>query len=39
MELTLEEAVKGLKTITFTAPAPCDVCDGKGSKIKRCGNL
>ncbi|GLG84404.1 MULTISPECIES: molecular chaperone DnaJ [Acinetobacter] len=33
MELTLEEAVKGVKkTITFTAPAPCDVCDGKGSK-------
>ncbi len=33
MELTLEEAVKGVKkTITFTAPAPCDVCDGKGSQ-------
>ena len=33
MELSLEEAVKGVKkTITFTAPAPCDVCDGKGSK-------
>ena len=33
MELTLEEAVKGVKkTITFTAPAPCDACDGKGSK-------
>ncbi|WOE30875.1 MULTISPECIES: molecular chaperone DnaJ [unclassified Acinetobacter] len=33
MELTLEEAVQGVKkTITFTAPAPCDVCDGKGSK-------
>ncbi len=36
MELTLEEAVKGVKkTITFTAPAPCDVCDGKGSKIQK----
>ena len=35
MELTLEEAVKGVKkTITFTAPAPCDACDGKGSKIR-----
>lgn len=33
MELTLEEAVKGVKkTITFTAPAPCETCDGKGSK-------
>ncbi|MCH4243659.1 molecular chaperone DnaJ [Acinetobacter gerneri] len=33
MELTLEEAVKGIKkTITFTAPAPCETCDGKGSK-------
>lgn len=33
MELTLEEAVRGVKkTITFTAPAPCEVCDGKGSK-------
>ena len=33
MELTLEEAVKGVKkTITFTAPAPCESCDGKGSK-------
>lgn len=33
MELTLEEAVKGVKkTITFTAPAPCDACDGKGSE-------
>ena len=30
MELTLEEAVKGVKkTITFTAPAPCDACDDK----------
>ena len=33
MELSLEEAVQGVKkTVTFTAPAPCDVCDGKGSK-------
>ncbi|MFB2539667.1 molecular chaperone DnaJ [Acinetobacter sp. c3-l95] len=33
LELTLEEAVKGLKkTITFTAPAPCESCDGKGAK-------
>ncbi|MEB3754472.1 molecular chaperone DnaJ [Acinetobacter sp. MD2(2019)] len=33
MELTLEEAIQGVKkTITFTAPAPCDACDGKGSK-------
>ena len=33
MELTLEEAVRGVKkTITFTAPAPCETCDGKGSK-------
>ncbi|WP_445116933.1 molecular chaperone DnaJ [Acinetobacter sp. WZC-1] len=33
MELTLEEAVRGVKkTITFTAPASCDVCDGKGAK-------
>ena len=33
MELTLEEAVRGVKkTITFTAPAPCDACDGQGSK-------
>src|SRR5690606_39506981 len=33
MELTLEEAVKGVKkTITFTSPAPCDAGDGKGSK-------
>ena len=39
MELTLEEAVKGVKTITFTAPAPCDVCDGKGSKIQKMWKL
>lgn len=33
MDLTLEEAVKGVKkTITFTAPAPCEPCDGKGAK-------
>ncbi len=33
IDLTLEEAVKGVKkTITFKAPAPCDDCDGKGSK-------
>ena len=33
MELSLEEAVQGVKkTITFTAPAPCDACDGKGSQ-------
>ncbi len=33
MELTLEEAVKGVKkTISFSAPAPCESCDGKGSK-------
>ncbi|TXJ08265.1 MAG: molecular chaperone DnaJ [Acinetobacter sp.] len=33
MELNLEEAIKGTKkTITFSAPAPCEVCDGKGSK-------
>lgn len=33
MELDLEEAIKGTKkTITFTAPAPCDVCDGHGTK-------
>ncbi len=33
MDLTLEEAVHGVKkNITFTAPASCDACDGKGSK-------
>ncbi len=33
MELTLEEAVRGIKkTVTFTAPASCEACDGKGSK-------
>lgn len=33
MELSLEEAIKGTKkTITFSAPAPCEVCDGKGAK-------
>lgn len=33
MELTLEEAVKGIKkTITFTAPASCEACNGKGAK-------
>lgn len=33
MELTLEEAIKGVKkTITFSAPAPCEVCDGHGAK-------
>ena len=33
VELSLEEAIKGIKKeITFTAPAPCDVCDGQGSK-------
>ena len=33
VELSLEEAVKGVtKDITFSAPAPCDVCDGKGAK-------
>ncbi|SDB83109.1 molecular chaperone DnaJ [Acinetobacter boissieri] len=33
LELSLEEAVKGIKkTITFTAPAPCGACDGKGSE-------
>jgi molecular chaperone DnaJ len=42
MELTLEEAVKGVKkNVTFTAPAPCAACDGKGAKnssdIQTCG--
>jgi molecular chaperone DnaJ len=42
MELTLEEAVKGVKkTISFTAPASCDACGGKGAKdakdIVTCG--
>ena len=33
MELSLEEAIKGVKkTITFSAPAPCNTCDGKGAK-------
>ncbi|MFU8927807.1 molecular chaperone DnaJ [Acinetobacter puyangensis] len=33
MTLDLEEAIKGVKkTITFSAPAPCDACDGKGAK-------
>lgn len=33
IELTLEEAVRGCKKeISFTAPAPCDSCDGKGAK-------
>ncbi|WP_019672080.1 molecular chaperone DnaJ [Psychrobacter lutiphocae] len=33
IELTLEEAVRGCKKeISFTAPAPCDTCDGKGAK-------
>lgn len=42
MELTLEEAVKGVKkTITFTAPAACQACDGKGAQnpadVNTCG--
>ena len=33
LDLTLEEAVNGAKKeITFTAPAPCETCDGKGTK-------
>lgn len=33
LELSLEEAIKGVtKDITFTSPATCDVCDGKGTK-------
>lgn len=42
IELTLEEAVRGCKKeISFTAPAPCETCDGKGAKnasdIQTCG--
>lgn len=42
MELTLEEAVKGAKkTISFTAPATCEACHGKGAKdpkdVMTCG--
>lgn len=41
LDLTLEEAVSGAKKqITFTAPAPCEACDGKGAKnsadVKTC---
>lgn len=41
IELTLEEAIKGdKKTISFTAPATCKTCDGKGAKdpkdVKTC---
>jgi len=33
IELTLEEAVRGCKKeSSFTAPAPCETCDGKGAK-------
>ncbi len=33
MELTLEEAVKGVKkTITFTAESTCQTCNGKGTE-------
>lgn len=33
LDLTLEEAVAGVKKeITYTAPAPCGTCDGKGTK-------
>lgn len=33
LDLTLEEAVRGCKKeISFTAPAPCESCDGKGTK-------
>ena len=33
VELSLEEAVNGVKKeITFTAPAPCETCKGKGTK-------
>jgi len=42
MELSLEEAVKGVKkNVTFTAPAACTACDGKGTKdpkdVQTCG--
>lgn len=42
MELSLEEAVRGTKkTVTFTAPAACSVCDGKGTEkpedVMTCG--
>ncbi|WP_434352950.1 molecular chaperone DnaJ [Psychrobacter sp. HD31] len=42
LDLTLEEAVKGCKKeITFTAPATCETCDGKGaenpSDVVTCG--
>lgn len=42
LDLTLEEAVKGCKKeISFTAPAACEACDGKGAKdasdIVTCG--
>lgn len=41
LDLTLEEAVNGAKKdITFTAPAPCEACNGKGAKnpddVKTC---
>lgn len=33
LDLSLEEAVRGTtKEISYTAPAPCSVCDGKGAK-------
>ncbi len=33
LDLTLEEAVAGTKKeIVYTAPAPCEACDGKGAK-------
>jgi molecular chaperone DnaJ len=33
LDLTLEEAVNGVKKeITFTAPTPCETCDGTGAK-------
>lgn len=42
MELSLEEAVRGCKkTVTFTAPAACSSCDGKGTEkpedVMTCG--